>query len=604
MNKCMNKVLRKGVVLSVILTLLLPLSVYADGIEETIHQVVDEYQLSPGIRYKNEHIKETYISRNTLKERHQDINVMAIDLNDPYTSIGFSAPLELSSLAQTTTHAKRYHTESNQVLGAINGGFFYNRMAMNLIAVDNQLVHLGDVYDDPDKYVNQPIAFGLNRNGRAMIDDYQISVAFGYNGQSYPINYTNQKVYEGNVILYTSDYQLPTTDTYYSTEVVVETSKKPNLAFGSSLQGTIVDVRDYESKEREIEKGTVRPAIPENGYILSVTKEKRELLQSMSVGETITLSTDVNDRWLGASYMMASGPLLVNNYKQTLTMNPNSQNASIRAPRTAVAIDETGTKVSYITVDGRQSGHSNGMTLTEFGAYLERLGVYKALNLDGGGSTTFAMMNPGASSIAVKNKVSDGVERYVSTALLAFSSAPHSRFKDVVYGHWAFDPINDLVSRDVIGGFPDKTYQPETSIKRAHAAIILSRDLALDVTDVENPGFDDVSEDDSSYVFIAAAANAGIINGKGDNLFDQHASLTRAELAKLLYNAYDIDEPKTNHFTDMKHTHWAYDAVNALAEKGLAGGYGDGTFRPNQQVTRAEFAAFVSRMGYAFPDAS
>jgi hypothetical protein len=49
-------------------------------------------------------------------------------------------------------------------------------------------------------------------------------------------------------------------------------------------------------------------------------------------------------------------------------------------------------------------------------------------------------------------------------------------------------------------------------------------------------------------------------------------------------------------FKDVPETHWAYKAIEELAEKGIINGYEDGTFKPNEPVTRAEIATIISRL--------
>jgi exopolysaccharide biosynthesis protein len=60
-------------------------------------------------------------------------------------------------------------------------------------------------------------------------------------------------------------------------------------------------------------------------------------------------------------------------------------------PRTAVALNRTGTKMWLLVVDGRQPRYSEGVTLPELATLLHELGVYEAINLDGGGSSTLAI---------------------------------------------------------------------------------------------------------------------------------------------------------------------------------------------------------------------
>ena len=96
---------------------------------------------------------------------------------------------------------------------------------------------------------------------------------------------------------------------------------------------------------------------------------------------------------------------------------------STRAPRTAVGITKTG-KVVFMVVDGR--GHSCGGSMREIAQIMLEAGCVTAINLDGGGSTTYVAKPEGSDELQVINDPSDGVPRNVSSSLLMVSTAPSS----------------------------------------------------------------------------------------------------------------------------------------------------------------------------------
>ncbi|HEV8378222.1 MAG TPA: phosphodiester glycosidase family protein [Tepidisphaeraceae bacterium] len=104
-------------------------------------------------------------------------------------------------------------------------------------------------------------------------------------------------------------------------------------------------------------------------------------------------------------------PMLVVKGKALKNENP------ARHPRTAVGVDEKGTKLVILVVDGRNPGVSEGMTLAELSEEFVRLGCFSAMNLDGGGSTSMIMREPKADSWKILNRPSDGKERPVANAL-------------------------------------------------------------------------------------------------------------------------------------------------------------------------------------------
>ena len=88
-----------------------------------------------------------------------------------------------------------------------------------------------------------------------------------------------------------------------------------------------------------------------------------------------------------------------------------------RHPRTAVGVDEKGTKLVILVVDGRNPGVSEGMTLAELAEEFVKLGCWSAMNLDGGGSTSMVMRDPNADNWKILNRPSDGKERPVANVL-------------------------------------------------------------------------------------------------------------------------------------------------------------------------------------------
>lgn len=103
-----------------------------------------------------------------------------------------------------------------------------------------------------------------------------------------------------------------------------------------------------------------------------------------------------------------------------------------RNPRTAVGIKADG-NVFFITVDGRQASYSNGVTAASLAQLMIDLGAVTALDLDGGGSTTFVSRKPGNSLLQVVNSPSDGAERNVANSWLIVSTAKPDHIFDSAF---------------------------------------------------------------------------------------------------------------------------------------------------------------------------
>nr|WP_269669523.1 S-layer homology domain-containing protein [Paenibacillus sp. GSMTC-2017] len=89
----------------------------------------------------------------------------------------------------------------------------------------------------------------------------------------------------------------------------------------------------------------------------------------------------------------------------------------------------------------------------------------------------------------------------------------------------------------------------------------------------------------------------GFVKGYEDDTFRPNGSITRAEFAAMIVRVFNIEAQKNaTSFTDVKEAHWAIKYIEALAVSGIITGYVDGTFKPNDVISRAEIIAIISRI--------
>ncbi|MDX8363798.1 S-layer homology domain-containing protein [Cytobacillus sp. IB215665] len=382
--------------------------------ESYSQNLLDQFQVSPGVTYKNMKLQSSSTT--------QVANVLDIQLSDPFTSIEVGIPSPLDKLTTVSSSAKANSSNEHQVVGAINGSFYHtsNGLPAYLIAKDNQIYNGGTIASGRENYVNEAIAFGILSNGQASIDHYEVNISLAHNGSTYQLNGINRGRDYEELIVYTPSHSNGYTNTNeYGTEFVVTTDQPLEglPSFGDVYNGTVQSIRQYGDK--------TNTAIPKNGFVLSMTGKWNERLQHVKVGDQLQVSLGIDSQWQNAKYMLTSGPMLVKDGKPYLTIDENSSRAKEKAPRSAVAIDSSKNRVFFVTVDGRQSGYSTGMNLKEFAEYVASLGADRAINLDGGGSTTMVAREHGDQYASVANKPSDGRERAVSTSLHVVSSAPN-----------------------------------------------------------------------------------------------------------------------------------------------------------------------------------
>jgi exopolysaccharide biosynthesis protein len=373
--------------------------------------------LTPGVKLEK---KNTIVSN-----KKQSINILNVNLLDPYTTVGYGISSPITQLAPVTALAKMNTSEKHHVVGAVNASFFHmeNGSPAYLLASNNKIESLGALSALDNGFMHTPAAFGVDKDGKALIDQFHLNITITHHNKTYRLDSFNRQRNPNESILFTSSFRFGNTRTNETgLEIVVRNLSKnldPGASFGEEISGIIAAIRPY---------GTVSSSIiPKDGFVISAHGTKVDQIRDLKIGDPLSVKIDVDNKWKNSNFMLASGPLLVQKGKVDMTIDPSSPRAAYREPRTAVAVDSTGTKVFYVTVDGRLPGFSEGMTLKEFAGYLASLGAYQALNLDGGGSTTMAARYPGNRYAALVNKPSDGRQRNVSAILQAISTAPYGQ---------------------------------------------------------------------------------------------------------------------------------------------------------------------------------
>ena len=145
-------------------------------------------------------------------------------------------------------------------------------------------------------------------------------------------------------------------------------------------------------------------------------------------------------------------------------------------------------------------------------------------------------------------------------------------------------------------GYDDGNVKPQNNITRAEVATIFFRLLTDDARAYywsTDSGFSDVNPGDWYNNAVATMVNAGILNGYSDGTFKPNANITRAEFAtiaaRFLSNSYSLND----RFYDTE-GHWAEPYINRAAEVGWINGYSDGSFKPDRAITRAEAVTLVN----------
>ena len=419
------------------------------------------------------------------------------------------------------------------------------------------------------------------------------------------------------------DGELLLFDDRFGTTVEVPANSTVLVLDGMSLrstgatQGQIVD-RGHTSSETTL-------TVPDGRHVLVAHGERWRDVLSARLGDTLTVSTRIDpeasdpSRWDDLDSGVAGGQLMVRDGQRRPADEWvefaafGTAHALGRQPRTAIGRTGDG-RTLLVTVDGRQTGWSVGLTVRELADTMLALGARDAVNLDGGGSTT--MMVEGA----VRNRpsesgraVMDGIFVYVprpgAARSLTEACPPQlvqTSFTDVP-GTTHAEAIGCLAGWGVTTGVTSTTFAPDRRVTRAQLASFLARwiddaaergDGAALPAEADLP-FGDVRADSVHAPAIARLAAAGVIAGTTATTFDPTAPVTRAQTAALTARALGHVTGEAlprgrDTFTDDNGSTHEHD-IDRLATAGVVTGTGGWRFRPADPVRRGAVASILMR---------
>ena len=165
-------------------------------------------------------------------------------------------------------------------------------------------------------------------------------------------------------------------------------------------------------------------------------------------------------------------------------------------------------------------------------------------------------------------------------------------------GHWAESEINKWLRQNLVGGYADGTFQPDRSLTRAEFVALVNR--ALGYTQTTDPSFSDVPAAEWYAAEVAKAVAAGYISGYPDGTFQPNQAISRQEVAAVLSKILVLQGVTGSSFPEFSDQtelpSWSLRAIREISTHGYMGGYPDGSFRPAQPLTRAEAISLLDRV--------
>jgi len=165
-------------------------------------------------------------------------------------------------------------------------------------------------------------------------------------------------------------------------------------------------------------------------------------------------------------------------------------------------------------------------------------------------------------------------------------------------GHWAKQSIEQAGGYGFVTGYTDGTFKPDNNVTRAEFTVMLARAMKLE----SNAGTESNYADQiSSWAkpFVSAAEQAGIVKGYQDGTFRPNNQITRAEMTAMMIRALGtpLNSLTQLTFADADQiSAWAQPFVKAAVDKGLIAGRSNNQFAPEASATRAEATVFLLRL--------
>ncbi|MGH2830544.1 MAG: phosphodiester glycosidase family protein, partial [Actinomycetota bacterium] len=325
--------------------------------------------------------------------RYQAVNVARIGADAPFALRGVVSGQTIGGRLETTSSMCR----RLKCAAAVNGDFFVYKSGQPV----GGLTILGQALRSPNR--SHPQLFIDGDRLFAGTDAWLGAIKLA-DGRPVTLDGVNVGLRGGKVQLFTAAMGKTTGNAPDTTEIRIQiVSPKGPLRLAQPTRIRFLDIRHIGNAP-----------IPPDGAVLAGNGTGGAALDDlwfqMDTGHLRKDATVTVNSWTGATESIGGSHLLLSDGKRAFAINSRAL-VNGRHPRTIVGWNRQG-EVFLVTADGRQPGYAEGLTLFEAASMMQQMGATDAINLDGGGSTTFVSRG------RVVNRPSDARERSVATALV------------------------------------------------------------------------------------------------------------------------------------------------------------------------------------------
>ena len=330
-------------------------------------------------------------------------NVISIEINDDYNKIGLLTDTSGDRFLNTIYKM----TKQNNAIAGINADFFAGRNGIGHaigLAIDNGKIASSPTWLNNDE--NKYASFLLNEENKVFYEYVSSNIKLKFVDEDWEIGIRDINKYSDN-------YSIASIFNRSFGEYSIGSSEELNMTEFLVVNNKIAEIKVNESSIK----------IPDNGYVVSIlTMDAAPFASCIKIGAEVTLEMNYTPNIKNIDFAISGGAKLIDD---GIIPDEFSHNVSGRNPRTAIGTNKAENIIYLVAIDGRIKS-SIGMTQREEAEFLLSVGLYNAINLDGGGSTTMVAKKLGDTEISEINTPSDGSERRVTNGVGIFNSAPES----------------------------------------------------------------------------------------------------------------------------------------------------------------------------------
>lgn len=585
---------------------------------------VTETVVAPGATYSNIEVSSPI--------GPQKINALEFDPKSEYLTLRAGMSKGYVNGTQTVAGMAADFNEKGegQVVAGINGDYFNMTQGVPF----GIFMEDGEIFTTPPQY---SVAFGIKKDGTPFCQSHGtiMNKVLIIDGVKTPLSGINNRHSEANsLMLYNDKFDTSTKSASDTVEILCEV-----------LSGEFRHGETLSLMVSEIYPSGGNTAIPEGKVVLSARGTYKDLLQSIAPTQEIEVLLEFNEFWSDVDFAIAGNYLLLKDGEV------QDVSGTERSPRSVIGIKEDGNIVFY-TIDGRMSGYSVGATYKQAATIMKDLGCVDAINLDGGGSTTFVLRPLGEMDAKMINRSADVYARAVANGVLLVNTAPVDKPTELILSmknskvllggaytatvvggidenylsyeirsqiYWDVDEsIGEIApsglftpsatgTADIIGyannvsGEYSVTVLDEIDEIIATDTLTIKSDAKQSISVTLKEGGDNVSfsndlltwevEGDIGTFTAPGEFTAGPLKAEG------LIKISHGDTVKTIAVTIDGPEPiKPLPFTDMEEHIWAKESLSILYNANIINGVSEFEFAPARSIKRADFILMLLRL--------